>query len=715
MKKILCMLMSLTLIGALLVSPIYADISLFEAADSLTFDLDISQRTDKSANNTAVTVKNTFDGSETVGSNKIDYIYFNSEKEDVVSSLRIPVTAAGGDSSSFEMWAKPHGTDENERVLFAISRSSLDNASFYASFKENTMTVFANGQSESADISKYMDKWSHFVFQRRYADGKTYVEAYINANPVITMEFDGEKEDESKKFVYIGSSASAVTQIKNVFRGNLAEARIYSKFLTESDIFGMYTDKSDFYGLSGEEPTPTPVPTATPAPTDSPDPGEPTPTPTVAPTPTPATAKGIILDVDLSEYSGGDSLTDKTGKTVKINGNPEIKTQKGIGKTFSYLYFDGNAGKDISIEGSSFAQISNLDRTSVEFWYQPCVVANKWSKFFSITAGAANGGSWWCENGMADGGGYFICQQGSKQAFRANQAVTNGAWTHAVVTREFDSTAQTVSYKGYINGELVNSGTVTGVSRLNDVGAMRFGSIGGGADGQVGGFGQIRVYDEILSNDKVSELYEDEKSRYTEPVFTPVSDEISRTAGEIVMKAENGYSVSDILKGTITVTNAATGEKFLNASSAQTGEDEFTVKFGQYVKYGDTIKISSSYKNAYNFAYVTKGTSSAEIKLYNSDNREISTVDGQSRIRAMIKLTNSADTPCDYRYTVIAKTENNAAISAKSGEISVSGNSTENIIETLSDLENVKYVWLCVWEKNGSALIPIYAMPKTIN
>lgn len=716
MKKILCLLMSLSIIGALLVSPIYADISLLglPADSGLTFELDVSTKTDVSGNDTAVTVKGTFNDSETVGKNKIDYIYFNSEKNDVVSALRMPISTADGDSSSIEMWAKPYGTDENERALFAISRTTVDNASFYAAFKENTMTVFLNGQQKSIDVSKYIGKWSHFVFQRKYADGKAYVEAYINANLVMSMEFDGEKEDEGKKFVYIGSFGTLPTQLSRVFRGNLAEARIYSKLLTESNIFGLYTDKCDLYGLGEEEPTPTPIVPTT-SPTVSSDPGEETPAPTIEPTATPIPSKGIIFDMDLSEYDGSQTmLTDKTGKAVKINGNPQIKIQNGIGKTFSYPYFNGNAGNNISIEGSSFAQISNLDRTSVEFWYQPCVVEDKWPKFFSITSGAANSGSWWCENGTSDGG-YFICKQASTSAFRTNGVVTNGVWTHAVITREFDSAADTVSYKGYINGELIGSGVVSDTSALSDSGAMKFGSIGGGADGYTGGFSCIKIYDKILSDTDVLKNYENEKSLYTSPVFVPVSGEISKTEGEIVMRTESGFNVSDILSKGITVTDAQTGEKFLNASAVQTGGDEFTVKFGQYVKYGDSIRISSPYKDAYNFVNVTKGTSSAEIKLYNAENREISTIEGQNRIKAMIKLKNSADTSCDYRYAVIARAENNAAICAKSGEISVSGDSTENVVETLSDLENVKNIWLCVWEKNGSALIPIYAMPKTIN
>lgn len=704
MKKIFCLLLSLSISASMVTGTVYADedpiteatdknILLFSSnvssTNGLVFDLDVLTKTDKSDKNNSVTVKNTFDGSETIGSNKLNYIYFNSEEEDVVSALRVLPEIVSGESSAFEMWAKPKKDSDNERVLIAVSRNSMDNASFYVSFEGDNMNVFANGQKTSIDVSNYFDKWTHFVFERKYADGKVYVNAYINANSVISEEFETEKEDESGKYVFIGTAGAAAAQLNHVFRGNLAETRIYSKFKTDSEVFGLYTDSCEKYSSSEEpQPTPTPIP-----------------------------SDGVILDVDLSEYDGSTAtIKDKTGKTVKINGNPQIKAQKGIGKTFTYPYFSGNAGEDISIDGTSFDQISNLDKTSIEFWYQTNIEANKWPKFFSITKGAANAGSWWCETGN-EMGGYFSCRHGNKAVFTIGGhtgVAANSEWTHVVLTRELDTENQNVIYKSYVNGSMLGSGVVNDVTALNDSGAMRFGSISGKTDGYIGGFSSIKIYNEILTKEKILELYENEKGMYTAPVFAPADGDISKTAGKVVMKTENGVSAADILNAGITVINTRTGEKLPNASASLTGDDEFTVKLGQYVRYGDSFKISSAYNDTYNYAYVTKGTSSAEVKLYGNNNRVISTVKGQSSIKAMITIANAAQTECEYMYAIIAKAENGAAICAKSGEMSVSANSEEDILETLSDTEDAVNIWLCVWEKSGDALTPIYGMPKTV-
>ncbi len=232
----------------------------------LKLDIDVINKLDKSGNSSGLTVTNTFAESETVEGKEIDYVYFNREGSsttEVFSFFNANAASVMSEEGSFtvEMWAKITNSDENDRLLFAVAPKSLTsfaNASFYISVNGNDMTVSSGGESSVIDITSYADKWVHWVIERSYdADnGSVNIDLYADTQKVCeTITFSQTRADESEMKLYFGGMGTSRKKcLDNIFRGYLAEARVYDSALSSDIVTELYNRwLANFEAADGED------------------------------------------------------------------------------------------------------------------------------------------------------------------------------------------------------------------------------------------------------------------------------------------------------------------------------------------------------------------------------------------------------------------------------------------------------------------------------
>ena len=629
---------------------------------------------------------------ETINGNTIEYAEFNKTSDTSVYGYRIsPDGLLGIDTMTVRLWAKPYSTDENIRTMFSISRTNISNSVFYAAVKENSLIVYLNGETASADITDYMNKWSQYTFIRSYdtENEKASVKAYINMTEVLSLDIDAVNEDltGATKFFYVGTpgaaSAGTNNNLPNVYRGGISEFYVYDKALSNSQILQDYLLKSEAYGLGGM--------------IDG-DEDE----PQVPDTPT---EEGVLVDLDFSKEITDDAIT--------ISGNPTV-TKSVIGANGeSYGYANFNADGYIEINEP---EILNAEESSFEFWLSSPVSktssgGNVYAQFLNIAEGETASLRFELQN-YRDEQRFQLKQITDGDSGVVSYANYVDKWTHLVVSRIFG--AELVTYRIYLDGKLKYENTRELTDDLKDSDMAKIYIAGlpvysGEMNRFKGQISTVKIYNKELAADEVEEKYAAKRRTYEVSKLT-VDGEIKVSDGSITVSTGTNTPAQALADG-IEIINKNTGKAFF-ADVTENGENELLVTFNQHLKYGSRLQLYSRALDTYALMNVEQGLSKANITLYDESLNQTE-LNGQDMLYLRIALTNSGTDGKTYKYTIIARDENGCAVSAESDSgMSVGGGSTEANVISMSNLKDACSLYVYVWEQNGGILKPIYNSPQ---
>lgn len=202
-----------------------------------------------------------------------------------------------------------------------------------------------------------------------------------------------------------------------------------------------------------------------------------------------AAADGLLLHWELDEGSGT-TIADSTG-----NGNDAVFDEG------TPVWSDGVRGGALEFDGSndidSASSVALPNTGSVSLWYYfPAVPTSKQQLL--------DGGSLW--DVWADSDGRIYCgfgrNDGSSTPIQSPAStIQAGRWMHLVANYD----VSTGGFELYINAELVDSGTTTmsSIPAGTIYGASSFGN----ANRMVGKLDDIRIYERMLTQKDVNELY----------------------------------------------------------------------------------------------------------------------------------------------------------------------------------------------------------------
>lgn len=629
---------------------------------------------------------------EVINGNTIEYAEFNKSSDTSVYGYRIsPDGLLGIDTMTIRLWAKPYSTDENIRTMFAISRTNISTSVFYAAVQENDLIVYLNGETATADITDYMNKWSQYTFIRSYdaETGTASVKAYVNATEVLSLDIEAQNEDLTgvSKFFYVGTPGAASigtnNSLMNVYRGGMSEFYVYDYALNNSQIVQEYILKSETYGLSG---------------VSGGDEDEPQ-------NPDTPTEDGILLNLDFSK-----EITDEA---VTVSGKPTVtKSVMGAnGESYGYAYFNANGYIEIDKP-----EILNAEEISFEFWARSSVSKTSsgghvYAQFLNIAEDKTASVRFELQNYK------------DEQRFQLKQ-ITDGdsgvvpyanfvdKWTHIVLSRVFGT--ELVTYRVYLDGKLKyeNSRKITDELKDSENAKVYIAGLpmySGEADRFKGDISEINIYKKALTTEEVEEKYKAKYRTYEAPKLT-VGGEIKVLDESVIVSTGTNTAAQALSDGT-EITDKNSGKNFF-AEVTENSENELLVRFNQYLKYGSLISLYSKALNTYAIINVEQGDSKANITLFDEKLNQTE-LNGQDMLYLKLALTNSGTAEKMYKYTVVAKDEEGRAVSAETASgIRVGGGITESVVISMYDLEDACSLYVYVWEEKGGMLKPIYGSPK---
>lgn len=243
-----------------------------------------------------------------------------------------------------------------------------------------------------------------------------------------------------------------------------------------------------------------------------------------------------IFDID---FSNG-QITDKT-ETVEsfwTNGTQfaSFSAKDGSGEIpyAKFVKYDAEtapANKNahhIIAEKDYRAALKNKDKTSVEMWFKASLDGNTHAMPFAITGANGGSNSWglrlsgaWDEMQVIGNSAQVITIKPTDGRFKT------GSWSHIVLTREQiaanEGEEAKIKYQFYIDGELAGEATVAGT--INDGDDNVYPSFGQIYVTDVtndnltrymydGGLATATMYDDVLTEEKIKEHYNAQKSKF---------------------------------------------------------------------------------------------------------------------------------------------------------------------------------------------------------
>lgn len=729
--------LSLLLMTAMLIVPtsVFAD-TVYEAdtyatAVNPSFDADFStfsadeKISDKSSNKYSVVTNGLekADGkTQTIGTNKVDYIHFGGNKveaTDVLTNFKIDTANFSNlDNITLEFWTKPdlYNAETNEKVLFALTKSTKALATFDAYMKEaensKSLTVRLDNNDEktqSVDITDCMGKWTHFVFVRSFdsENSAATVKVYINGEEKIDETFsETTKQDESEKFLFVGCyNGNKNTNKKYAYKGDISEVRVYNEALGVENVNRNYITQGAKYVVPE---------------TEEPDPDQPV-NPDI-----PATEDSDLL-FDLSVGDTVADIKDASGNNIEVTTYGDVSINKYAGGKGDINYVKTSGHQYISFTDSS---LLNREETTVEFYMltpefksypHPFTLGTSASDFsfdFEMTLhGTYDEGSVFV--GSKDDSHRFGTATGIKAMLSSGMGTINSnQWTHVVITRELNSENQTANLNVYLNGKLFISKTVTGSYVTDkDSTAYYFGSANrrnqvDPGNYYTGGFSEIKVYKKILSENEIKANLEKNVSKYSQTVLTN-SETFDRNTSSLSF-ALNGVDLSNGYEFSFKDVNDS--DKTISGTTTKT-DSGFDIAFGQYFRYGQEIQFTLTTKDnsgndlkTFITKTVSKGDSEVEVAVV-GEKGEVTKPDGSDDYIIDITVDNKGSDSVDYKYVMVAKNEKDGAIACKNGTFSVSAGGQHTEFDILTDTKNAKEITVYVWENKGGMLVPIYGMP----
>lgn len=736
--------LSLLLTTAMLIVPtsVFADTDYgadtYATAVNPSFDADFStfstdgKISDKSANKYSVVtngLEKTDGKTQTIGTNKVDYIHFGGskiEETDVLTNFKIDTSNFSNlDNITLEFWTKPdlYNAETNEKVLFALTKSTMKLATFDAYMKESgnskSLTVrldYDDEKTQSVDITDCMGKWTHFVFVRSFdsENSKATVKVYINNEEKINKTFaETIKQDESEKVLFVGCyNGNKNTNKRYAYKGDISEVRVYNETLGLENINRNYISQGAKY-VAPE--------------TEEPDPDQPI-------TPDEPVTESSDLLFDLSVGDTVSDIKDASGNNIAISTKGDVSVGKYTGGDGDINYVKIDNSTNLSFISFTDSSLLNREETTVEFYMltpefksypNPFILGSNASNAsfgMELTFGNPNVSSQWYNSGY-----FYYIKSGAKTNFCTGASLSSALsagmgtikdseWTHVVITRELNKENNSIVVNVYFNGNLYVSGNATSESVLDmDNYKYSFGMIDNGdrnGNGYTGGFSEIKVYKKILSESEIKANLENNVSKYSQTVLTN-NETFDRNTGSLSF-ALNGVDLSNGYEFSFKDVNVS--DKKISGTATKT-DSGFDVSFGQYFRYGQEIQFTLTTKDnsgnelkAFTTKSVSKGNSEIEVSVV-GEKGEVTKPDGSDDYIIDITVDNKGSESMDYKYVMVAKNEKGGAIACKNGTFSVSAGGQHTEFDILTDTKKAKEIDVYVWENKGGMLVPLYGMP----
>lgn len=410
-------------------------------------------------------------------------------------------TVCGKDQMTVEFWMKPEFEDGKYPKFFQIGPQDNAGKSWWCETGPDNggYVLMAQGSNVVARVNQMKSKcgdWMHFVMTRNVdrTNTKTEFNMYVNGDLIGSGTTDTIIEDNSS----VCFGGSFWTSGADTYKGAFGAVRMYDTVMTSADVSAAYEAEADWYkGASGY----------------------------------------TLLDVDIDNW---ETTVDQWG--VNYNGNIDkmrnvtrwnMGTNPPAKSTFTaadgtqvpYIKFDGIEEQRIAIGAAEgLDKLRDKDETTVEMWVKLQFEQGKYPKIFQITKNPTpSARSWFVESGYDDNGFIQVNQFGSR-AFRiGNLMKYNHKWAHVALTRKFNDD-NTITYKLYIDGTKQGENTIEGShDTVTDAGSnLCFGGSYWAADTYyTGGYGEIKMYSKILSDDVIANHYTEKKS-----LFKTVEDDL---------------------------------------------------------------------------------------------------------------------------------------------------------------------------------------------
>lgn len=653
------------------------------AQDKMIFDLDLSQYneetkivSDKSAEENEITVKNVPQSGSVTVNEEIPYVVFNTEENNIVSNFRLLGDSFINQSKiSAEFWCCPYFDNENDRVLFSISKSNLSNATMYVSLKGSELTFHISDTNEKkVDISSCLNEFNHYIFTREYTDdGKVNYCLYINGFEKINETADEALNDETGKYFYIGAPGNLNSQVNYTFRGGISEARIYNYIIDSKEALNNYSIQSKRYikkeDNDGEN--------------DKEDKDD------------------FVLDFSAFDGNNFESgFSDKSSNNADVTGSGEIikKTYSSIGMNVDYLEMNTDEKKTCAYLQYDGKNIANKDKLSIECWARPRDFSKDYGCLFSIIPNKGTD-STDCFRAM-----FFNLQSRPSVRYFDDADGTSyiDKWMYFVFEREYDPENNKIIFRMYANGNLVQSGERLDMKISDESNANFF---IGGVPGRLeqcfkGDIASFKIHTKILSAEEIKAKYDEDKGKFVSAYYwSDLSNKINGNTEEALFNFNSLIDFTAFGENTFFVTEYMT-EKRLPVILKNITPSSFSLQFRQYLKHNFKYKVASNslkltdgnYVDTFNTFVTEPYPVKASVMWYGENGiKTDKPVFGNNRVRIEIE----GSLGHTYKYTLLEKDQNNITISAYSGNFGTYGDFDINIPD---DAASIK---LYVLESNG--------------
>ncbi len=510
----------------------------------------------------------------------VNYVQWDKSKEQYTQmGMKQGADAIlANDSLTAEMWVKfPNIKDSSESGVWPIFFSvctgtgtpiwSLGTA-YDSGYKGY---ILLQGISASSLVKKVENllggKWAHIVTSRTYipASSTAVHKLYINGELMATVTEDAFARGTN---INIGPNYWMRQTANKKWGGGFGAFNVYKGELSEDMIEKKYNEKKSIYQTMDDT---------------------------------------AVYEADVANNNVNNSLSGYMASSSWITALQQDTYDNGAGISTNYFTFDGT--NRFWSYGASEAQMTtkryivNNDETSVEMWLKSDTFYNvNYTPFAMIKSGPniKKGGAWYLE--MGNGG---IAQYTGETML--NNAVVSmeekeNVWFHVVMTRDFDRTEKTITYKTYVDGVLKDTYVLENQTSVGDgddsTNSVYFGNTWDErnvATAQFnGGIAKAKVYKSILTDAKVASIYNAEKDAFKDAGKLGVT--------EVVFEgAEEGVVINQ-LKGNDTVWCQVTLE-----NSSKQEEKHYAAYGAIYDIDGKLVNIVELNQDN-NYGTVSKGT-----------------------------------------------------------------------------------------------------------
>lgn len=396
----------------------------------------------------------------------------------------------GKQKTSVELWFKASLDKSTRAMPFAFTGANGGNNKWGVnmSAEYNEIKVVGNGTDQlkitPLDTKFKMGAWTHIVLTREQIAATEDTAAQIKYQIYIDGELAGETtaagtiDDGDYNSIYPCFGQIYLTDVTNadvgkyMYDGGLAEATMYDDIMTADLVKSHYNEDKAKYQTFGDN---------------------------------------VILDIDFAD----NAMSDKYGVNSSYSWNnfaTATEAAKNGDGNLVYADFSKNAPKNepkyVTINNGNSQCFIGENQLTVEAWMK--------AEFKNgVRRYMYDGEQWWAGSYNSGNKSYFeVKAQGGQVILSSdNMNYKDGDWMHLILTRDFDGTS-TGTYKAYIDGKLIGTGTCSKDKALTGADIFFGGINSTSATAYTGGIGDIKVYKGIMTDDEARAAYNAEKDRY---------------------------------------------------------------------------------------------------------------------------------------------------------------------------------------------------------